>query len=183
LALLLGSPMIAFASTDARQRHPGGAAQGGMGQAGSVPKIVPGAPRVTRHLRACLRSSKWSGRLQKWMTLGPMGSVVSETIWDNEDASRRASRPTPRGSAPADSRTRPTDPPSVVRDGGTQMVKWAARKPLVEEFTNQLADSQCVHEVDVDAATGVPHSSDLDRNSHRLCNEIRRDLLRPRRAD
>jgi len=153
LALLLGSPMIAFA-----QQTQGNATPAAQLKAAWAKLEAFKSYRERREYEAPTRLSQiveWSGGLQKWMTLGPMGSVVSETIWEKgRSASREPPDTTWICNPPIPDEA--TDPPSVVRDGGTQMVNGRRASRLVEEFTNQLADSQVVHEVDVDAATGVP---------------------------
>ena len=153
LALVLGSPVIAFA-----QQAPGNAAPAAQLKAAWAKLDAFKSYKERREYERPTHLSQiveWSGGLQKWMTLGPQGSVVSEIIWDKgRSASRKPPGTTWLCNPPIPDEA--TDPPSVVRDGGTQVVNGRRVNRLVEEFINQLGGSQVVHEVDVDAATGVP---------------------------
>lgn len=98
---------------------------------------------------------EFSSGLQHWIYLDAQGSVVKEVIWDKgRSAWRQPSDSTWRCNPPIPDEA--TEPPTVVRDGGTLVVNGRSARRLMEEFTNQLFGSRLVHEVDVDADTGVP---------------------------
>jgi hypothetical protein len=153
VALVLGSPVIAFA-----QQAQGNATPAAQLEAARAKLDAFKSYRERREYERPTRLVQiveWSGGLQHWITLGPQGSVVSETIWDKgRSASRQPPDTTWLCNPPIPDEA--TEPPTVVRDGGTQMVNGRRASRLVEEFINILPGSQVVHEVDVDAATGVP---------------------------
>lgn len=98
---------------------------------------------------------EFSGALQHWITLDPHGAVAGETIWAaGRSASRTPLDTTWRCNPPVPDEA--TEPPTVVRDGGPQMVAGQPARRLVEEFINLLAGSRVVHEVDIAVTTGIP---------------------------
>jgi hypothetical protein len=153
LALLLGSPVIVFAQQAHENATPAASLKAAWAKLGAFKSY-----RERRVYEIPMRSVQiveWSGALQHWITLGPQGSVVNETIWDK---GRSASRQPPDTTWSCNPQIpdEATDPPSVVRDGGAQEVNGRSASRFVEEFMNPMTGAKVVCEVDVDAATGVP---------------------------
>lgn len=153
VALVLGSSVIASA-----QQAPGNAAPAAQLDAARARLDGFRSHRERREYdrpERFVQIVEFSGVLQHWINLDAQGSVVSELIWDKgRSASRKPADTTWLCNPPIPDEA--TEPPAVVRDGGTLLVNGRSAHRLVEEFTNPLAGSHVVHEVDVDAATGVP---------------------------
>jgi len=153
VALLLGSPVIAFAQQAHGNATPAARLEAAWGKLGAFKSYRE--RRVYEAPSQLVQIVEWSGALQLWINLGPSGSLTDETIWDKGRSASRTSHDAPWECNPPIP-DEATDPPSVVRDGGTLVVNGRRANRLVEEFTNQLIGGLEVSEVDVDAATGVP---------------------------
>ena len=154
VALVFGLPVIAFA-----QQAPGNVTPAAQLAAARAKLDAFKSHRERREYDTpesfVVNIIEFSGGLQHWIYLDAQGSIVKEVIWEKgRSAWRRPSDTTWLCNPPIPDEA--TEPPTVVHDGGTLTVNGRSAHRFVEEFTNQLAGSHLVHEVDVDAATGVP---------------------------
>ena len=154
VALVFGSLVFAFA-----QQAPGNATPAAQLEAARAKLDAFKSHRERREYDTpegfVVHIVEFSGGLQHWIYLDAQGSVVKEVIWDKgRSASRKTSDTTWICNPPIPDEA--TEPPKVVHDGGTLVVNGRSAHRFVEEFMNQLVGSSLVHEVDVDAATGVP---------------------------
>lgn len=156
VALVLGSPMIAFA------QHVPGKATPAEQLAAAYAKLYAFKSHRERRVYEggeLIQNIEFSGGLEHWISLNSEGKAWREVIWDvTRDKGRSAER-TPPGITwtchpriPAEA----IDPPSQVTDGGALMVNGQAAHRFVEVFTNIMADSHKRHEVDVATDTGIP---------------------------
>ncbi len=153
VALILGSPRIALAQQAHGESTPAAQLEAARARLDAFKSYRE--RREYEKPTRLVQIVEWSGGLQHWINLGPQGSVVSEILWDKgRSASRKPPDTTWLCNPPIPDAT--TEPPTVVRDGGTLVVNGRPASRLVEEFINQLPGSHVVHEVDIDVATGVP---------------------------
>ena len=153
VALVFGSLVFAFA-----QQAPGNATPAAQLAAARAKLDALTSYRERREYERperLVQIVEFSGALQHWINLDPQGSVAGELIWDKGRSASRKPRDTTWFCNPPIP-DEATEPQTVVRDGGPLVVNGRSASRFVEEFTNQLVNSRVVHEVDVDAATGVP---------------------------
>lgn len=101
---------------------------------------------------------EFSGHLQRWITQIYENNVpgIRETIWNGGRSATREIPFAPQWECFPPVPDEAINPPTTIRDGGSLTVNGKPARRLIEEFVNQMRQSEMKHEVDIDTATGVP---------------------------
>jgi hypothetical protein len=103
---------------------------------------------------------EFSGKLQRWraqiVKRGRPGTI--ETIWDGGRSARREMPFSSQWECFPSIPDSAVNPPTTVHDAGALVVDGKPARRLVEEFMAEYmqAPHKVTHEVDIDAATGIP---------------------------